>query len=287
MSCYPEIIEGLIKQTSENKLRFFNLSEFMSGPSLEEVWTKIDRSMEYFSVYLDMEHLREDLWEDERFVIKEEARLCSRVEEEARRYWWDKNTEHLDLIDKRMQELQNAPEFKEMKEKDLRDKVIKDLNNEVYPEMIETLKEEYQEIYEDKWEEYWKKEDPFKPRTEIRYHRRFDMPPPFDNWDNRNLWQQYYFAKNKEGIFYYSRGGSGSSDQRYNHGFYGHLFALLNAKKSVSTYFFTYNSHNRFIFSREEKRLWLHYFDLIGNFKIDRKESEKILEGVKKINDRY
>ena len=47
--------------------------------------------------------------------------------------------------------------------------------------------------------------------------------------------------------------GSGSSDQRYNHGFYGHLFALLNNKKKVPTYFFTYNSRNQFIFNKKEE----------------------------------
>lgn len=287
MSDYPEIIKELVQQAVEDKLRFFNLSEFMEGPSLEAVFAKIDRAMVYFSVYLDIERLREDLWEDERFVNKEEAKLCSRVEEEARRYWWDRNTEHLDLIDKRMQELQNSPEFKHMKERDLRDKVIKDLDNEVYPEMIEMLKEEYQEIYQDEWEEYWKKEDPFKPRTEIRYHRRYDMPPPFDYWDNRNLWQQYYFAKNKEGIFYYSQGGSAGSSQRYNHGFYGHLFALINAEIHVPTYFFTYDASNSFTFNREENSLWLNYFDLIGNFRIEREESKRIIEKVGRIKDRH
>jgi hypothetical protein len=283
MSEYPEMITEMIKMTESGKLQYFNLSEFMSGPPLDEVFAKIDRTMEFFSVYVDMEHLAEKLWEDERFEVKEEARLCSRLEEEARRYWWDRNTEHLELIDERMEKLKNHPEFSHMKERDLRDKVIKDLNHEVYPEMIEFLKEEYQEIYKDEWEEYWKKEDPFKPRTEIRYHRRYDMPPPFDNWDTRNPWQQYYFAKNKKGAFYYAQGGSGSSGQRYNHGFYGHLFALLNSKNPVPTYFFTYDSHNHFIFNRKEKCLCLNFFDLIGNFHIDGKESQRILQDVGRI----
>lgn len=283
MSEYPEIITEMIKMAESGKLRFFNLSEFMEVPSLDEVFAKIDKTMWLFSVYVDMEHLAEELWEDERFVIKEEARLCSRLEEEARRYWWDRNTEHLELIDERMEKLKKDPEFSHMKERDLRDKIIKDLNHEVYPEMIELLKEEYQEIYEAQWEEYWKKEDPFKPRTEYRYHRRYDMAPPFNNWDTRNLWQQYYLAKNKEGVFYYAQGGSGSSGERYNHGFYGHLFALLNARKPVPTYFFTYDSHNRFVFTREEKGLWLNYFDLVSNFHIDGEKSEQILKDMKRI----
>jgi hypothetical protein len=109
------------------------------------------------------------------------------------------------------------------------------------------------------------------------------MPPPFNHWDQRNLWQQYYFAENQDGIFFYEQGGSGSSGQRYDHGFYGHLFALLNSEKPIATYFFTYDSRNRFVFNREEKSLWLNFFDLVGNFHVDWKESEKILIDVNKI----
>jgi hypothetical protein len=182
-----------------------------------------------------------------------------------------------------VESLKKDPVYKDMKEGDLRDKVIEDLNREVYPIAIERVKEEYQELYEDEWEEYWKKEDPFKERVEYRYHRRYEMPPPFNHWDSRNAWQQYYFGRNQDSVIYYEQGGSGSSGQRYNHGFYGHLFALLNSEKTVPTYFFTYDSHNHFIFNRKEKGLCLNFFDLVGNFHIDSKESQQILEGVKRI----
>ncbi len=54
----------------------------------------------------------------------------------------------------------------------------------------------------------------------------------------------------------------------------------------VPTYFFTYDSQNNFNFIREEKSLWLSFYDLVGNFKIDWKESERMLEGVDKISNR-
>ncbi len=170
-----------------------------------------------------------------------------------------------------------------MKEGDLRDKIIEDLNQEVYPIAIERVKEEYQEFYEDEWEAYWQKEDPFKPRVEYEYHRKYDMPPPFNHWDSRNPWQQYYCGREQCGRFYYEQGGTGSSGQRYNHGFYGHLFALLNNEDPILTYFFTYDSRNQFICNRKEESLWLNSFDLTGNFKIDWKESERILKGVGRI----
>ena len=248
---------------------------------------EIDKDMKFFSVYIFIERLEDDLLEDDRYTEKEEVHLCSRVETEARKYWWNRNRKHLKLIDERVESLKNSPEYQGMNEWDLRDKVIRDLDREVYPIAIERVKEEYQEFYGDEWEECWKKEDPFKERVEYRYHRRYDMPPPFNHWDNRNPWQQYYFAKDHDKSFYYTQGGSGSSDQRYNHGFYGHMFALLSNEKKVPTYFFTYNSRNRFIFIRKEKSLHLHFFDLIGNFQIDRQESERILKDVVKIRDKF
>lgn len=284
---YPEIITTLTRTAGTEKLRHFDFSSFMTGPPMEEVYTKIDKTMRFFSVYVIMEHLQEDLWEDSRYADKQEVDLCSLVEEEVRRYWWDRNTEHLKRIDNLMESYKNDSKYSKMSERELRNKAIKELDQEIYPLAIERVKEHYQEIYEDEWEKYWKKEDPFKKRTEYRYYRRYDMPPPFSHWDSRNPWQQYYFAKNKDGSFYCAQGGSGSSGQRYNHGFYGHLFALLNNETPVPTYFFTYDSQNRFIFNRKEKSLWLNFFDLVGNFKIDQKESWRILEGVNKIKDRF
>jgi hypothetical protein len=283
MSEYPEIITELIKKAESDEVRHFDLSSFMSGKSLEDVFEKIDKTMKFLSVYVFMEPLEDDLWENSRYAEKEKVLLCSLVEAEARKYWWDRNREHLELIDERVESLKKDPAYKDMKEGDLRDKVIEDLNREVYPIAIERVKEEYQELYEDEWEEYWKKEDPFKERVEYRYHRRYEMPPPFNHWDSRNAWQQYYFGRNQDSVIYYEQGGSGSSGQRYNHGFYGHLFALLNSEKTVPTYFFTYDSHNHFIFNRKEKGLCLNFFDLVGNFHLERKESQQILEGVKRI----
>jgi hypothetical protein len=61
------------------------------------------------------------------------------------------------------------------------------------------------------------------------------------------------------------------------------LFALLNRQKPVPTYFFSFDRKNQFIFHREEESLWLNFSNLIGNFKIDRKESKCILNAVSEI----
>jgi len=279
-SQYPKIITEITERAQHGELRHFALTSFMSGINLHDVYPKIDKTMKFFSVYVLEELLEDDLWEDSRYMDKKEVNLCSLVETEARKYWADRNREHLKLIDEQVELLKNDPEYKGMNDSDLRDKAIEDLNQQVYPEAIERVKEEYQFMYEDEWEKYWKTEDPFKPRKEFRYNRKYEMPPPFNNWDRRNPWQQYYFARDKDNIFYCAQGGSGSSGQRYNHGFYGHLSALLNRGKPVSTYFFTYDSRNNFIFQRNEESLWFNFMELTGNFKIDLDESERILKEV-------
>ena len=124
MSEYPEIITELIKRAESDEIRHFNLSSFMSGKSLEDVFGKIDKAMEFFSVYAFMEPLEDDLWEDNRYAEKEKVLLCSRVEEEARKYWWDRNREHLELIDERVESLKKDPAYKDMKGEDLRDRKV-------------------------------------------------------------------------------------------------------------------------------------------------------------------
>ena len=61
---YPEIIYDLVKKAESYQsyesyeLRLFDLSDFMSGPPLEDVYNKIDKSMRFFSVYVVMEQMR-------------------------------------------------------------------------------------------------------------------------------------------------------------------------------------------------------------------------------------
>ena len=95
---YPEIIAKMIRKAESDELRHFDLSSFMSSPFLEDVFAKIDKTMTFFAVYVSMEHLEDDLWEDSQYTEKEEVHLCSRVESEARRYWWDRNRKHFMII---------------------------------------------------------------------------------------------------------------------------------------------------------------------------------------------
>jgi hypothetical protein len=67
---FPEIITELTNKARADELRHFDLSSFMSDKSLEDVFNNIDRSMRFFSVYVYMAPIAEDLWEDSRYVEK-------------------------------------------------------------------------------------------------------------------------------------------------------------------------------------------------------------------------
>ena len=73
---YPEIIAELIKKAKSDELRHFSLSSFVSDKPLENIFDKIDKTMQFFSVYVYMEMLENDLWDDDRYVEKEKVILC-------------------------------------------------------------------------------------------------------------------------------------------------------------------------------------------------------------------
>ncbi|MGB9498221.1 MAG: hypothetical protein ACKVE4_00405 [Dissulfuribacterales bacterium] len=150
---YPEIITEMIDCAKSDELFRCNLSSFMSGKSLEDAYRNIDKTMIFFSAYVRMERLDEDIREDKHFVEKREVRLGSIVEAELRNYWWKRSHEHMELINKRRL-LKNKPEHKNREENKLRDRAIHELDQEIYPRMIERVKAEYQMTYEDEWEKY-------------------------------------------------------------------------------------------------------------------------------------
>lgn len=278
---YPEIINALIASAAAGKLKNFHF------PSFEDALEKADRSIHYFCVHVHKEWLDDDIKRDEGFVIKREYRPGSPLEQKTRSYWLKHQDEHFDRIDARMAEWRRKSEYRHIRDNDysalskLKDKVIEELNQEIQPKIIEFLKQEYQYMYKDEWEKRWNEADIFEECIEYEYFRKYKMPNPFCNWDDRNTWQQFYFAKDKEGSFYYEHGGSGSSQQRFCHCIYGHLFAVINEEKPVPTYFFKYDSRNRFLFERKEDTLWLNFHDLLINCYIP--ESDEILKNVHEI----
>jgi len=96
----------------------------------------------------------------------------------------------------------------------------------------------------------------------------------------RSLRSQLYIIKEDEKVSI-AVGCSSGSGTRETHGFYGHLFAETQKKiKPIKTFVTTVDSECNFEVKTKTKNLILLRHDLTGNYKIEREESEKILEGI-------
>lgn len=278
---YPKIIDELISKSGSKELQEWPEHHF------EELLEEIDRTMDFFTVHVRTERLDETIRKDERYIVIREYSIGNMVEERTRYYWLKRNKEFLAKIETRIDEIMARPEHKHVKEwkleetAKLKDQAIQEVIKEVEPMIIELLKNEYKGLFGEQWETHWEKTDIFEPRTEREFWRRYDMPTPFRYWDSRNSWQQFFFARDSRGSFYYQRGGSGSSSQRYNHCNYGHFFAVLNDERPIPTYFFVYDDRNNFIFEKSESDLWLNLRDIDATLCV--RESREILRNVHSI----
>ena len=85
-----------------------------------------------------------------------------------------------------------------------------------------------------------------KPESVAFLHRilHYLLPSPFDFWDSRNSYQQYFCLKGSKTV---ARSGGGSSGQRANHSIFGLGFALHDAVRPVPTHILVYDRDNRVI----------------------------------------
>jgi hypothetical protein len=129
-----------------------------------------------------------------------------------------------------------------------------------------------------------KRKELTRDRFGYRIERKYDMPYPWNNWDDRNIVvQTYLFAQNGELAFI--SGGSGSSGQREWHSRYGFLFARCQNKGiDIPTHVFVYDNQNRLRYLMTSKSLILSARDLGSNYFIDHNEEKKILKNIKLLN---
>lgn len=129
-----------------------------------------------------------------------------------------------------------------------------------------------------------KRKELTRDRFGYQIERIYDMPYPWNNWDDRNIVvQTYLFVQNGELAFI--SGGSGSSGQREWHSRYGFLFARCQNKGiDIPTHVFVYDNKNRFRYLMNSKSLILSARDLGSNYFIDRNEEKKILKNIKLLN---
>ncbi|MBM4355452.1 MAG: hypothetical protein FJ109_16970 [Deltaproteobacteria bacterium] len=157
------------------------------------------------------------------------------------------------------------------------DRFIEALVEKRRPLAARILKAEYQEFHPRSWKKKWGTGRHRHERLRVRRERRFDLPPPFDWWDARNPFQQYFFVPEAQWM---AVGGSGSSGQREMHSRMGFTFAAYRKAGPVPSLLLAYDRHNRLRFVGEFGDLCLEELTLGMNYHVDRAEQERLLRGV-------
>ncbi len=122
------------------------------------------------------------------------------------------------------------------------------------------------------------KQELFLPQVFTTYNRVYSLPKPFNFWDDRNLFQQYYLVSNKEytGCI---QGGPASSHQREMHGLWAHTFAELSKVRNIQTFVLKYNSKNELHLLEHFDDFKAMNYDLTGNYRVNWSDTKHIFSG--------
>lgn len=119
------------------------------------------------------------------------------------------------------------------------------------------------------------------PKVLTEYKRVYAMPEPFNHWDARSFWHQFFFVENhktKETIW--DRGQGGGSGSRESNGRWAHTFAHLEKVFGIKTptWHLIYNPHNQLVFHAEYASFKCLSYDLTGNYHWDYKKSDELFK---------
>ena len=119
------------------------------------------------------------------------------------------------------------------------------------------------------------------PKVLTEFKRVYAMPEPFNHWDERSFWHQFFFVENhktKETIW--DRGQGGGSGSREANGRWAHTFAHLEKVFGIKTptWHLIYNPHNQLVFHAEYDSFKCLPYDLTGNYHWDYKKSDELFE---------
>jgi len=126
-------------------------------------------------------------------------------------------------------------------------------------------------------------EEYLKPRVHSFYERIYNMPEPFNHWDARSYWHQFFILEDTvEDRTLVFRGNGGSSGSRETNGRMTHTFAQLTRTYglAIPTYHLCYDERNvlKHIASYETFKC-LHY-DLVGNYPGSYKDADILFDGM-------
>lgn len=263
------------------------------------------------SVLIGKEILSEKLWDDPRHCHHTNNIIISKVQEEARRRFTNNYYNHDELVATMTKYGIHAWETnykvgEEKKNSDhkfkfqLEDFMFKAQEEMLYPEIVKDLTKHTKYKLDDcgyllededggfiavdevtaKQQYQDELEKIFMPRVQTVYDRVIHMPKPFDYWDARNNFQQYFLV-DKGKALYHTHGGSGSSKQREHQGRYAHVFATLEKdyEYTIPTYTFHYNSNNKMVFLKEYTNFRSINRELSGNYQnTDRETIRKLFK---------
>lgn len=129
------------------------------------------------------------------------------------------------------------------------------------------------------------------PKVLTEYKRVYAMPHPFNHWDERSFWHQFFFIEDTEHQeTFYARGQGGSSGCREQNGRWAHVFAWLanHYGMEATTWHLTYNPHNQLVFNASYEAFRCLQYDLSGNYhvpsyqSVDELFAGKIIEPLRK-----
>ena len=204
------------------------------------------------------ELLAEEHFDDEDYVILREQDIVSEVRETAWRHF------EREINDEMAAWLEHH--------RDPDDKHLEEVFAKYEKRALRILEDEHRE-----WETPFDRDAVTRPRKETLRERRYLLPSPFDFWDDRNSFQQYFFLNRSKTV---ARGGSGSSGQRANHSIFGLGFALHDAVRPIPTHILVYDRANRVILVDTLDRLCLVARDLGSNYDLPHPEVEATVEHV-------
>ena len=267
---------------------------FRDGTNHEELAAGLQEKM-LASIIIDRDPLDPSLADDPKYTVHKTNIIISEVHEEARRRMINRYMP-LERADELIALFELETKLDNHSGKSLRGKLQDGLfaaeELALFSEIIESKRQDFEFIYNEDTDELtqrpnWKEDWPTEllrilgPRTVTEMERVYSLPKPFDHWDSRNRFQQWYLAGNSfEDGYFYLRGGSGSSGARLHQGLGAHTFALLASQgKAIPTWHLRYTSKNELVLVEKFEDFRAVDRELTGNYQVNYRDTRHLFEG--------
>jgi hypothetical protein len=239
----------------------------------------LERGCEFASVLIVIDPLYHVHWENPKYMKRMTEHGASAVEMEARRRMTNRYPS-LDQVEEWISEWEiswpahgrAAKELSQKQNSKTMDGIFQAYHYALYPEILEDFKKTFKQDYRGKgFESAWEKEKIrlLSPTLLNEYKRVMNIPEPFNHWDSRNSWVQFYLVSLRKTI-HIVQGGSASSSQRENHGRWAHVFASLgNRGIEAPTFCYRYGTNNEFFLEKSYEKFRCNRVDLTGNYGVE------------------